>query len=232
MTTSSAAAFRLFDLAFQPWMRTKVHAVRLAVPKLEVGPVLLAANHASWWDGFLVRKLFAAARPGAPLFTVMLERELSSRPWLRRLGAIGLTPGSTASVRHLLREVEALSAQHPSMGLAFFPQGEIWPSGRRPLGFHSGLQSVAQRLQAGSVVPVGLHLEAGNHPTPTAWVAGGGPISTDAPDLNERAEEAVASLLDRTHAFLHAYGEHADEHSEVWRSEVQAERTGLVEVPS
>src|SRR5690606_18696619 len=135
-------------------------------------PLLIAANHVSWWDGFLVRALQRALRPQAPLHTVMTSAELARFPLLGWMGAVGMDPSSASSVGHAVGVLERRLSAHPEGVVAFFPQGRIWPSHRRPLGFARGVELFASHLGA-VVLPVGLHLEPLNRVAATAFVAAG-----------------------------------------------------------
>ena len=89
---------RAFELFFRPWRDARVRTLVAGLPAdLPRGvPLLLAANHVSWWDPFTLREMQRALRPGAPFFTVMLEAELARRPFFRRMGVVGLDPALAA----------------------------------------------------------------------------------------------------------------------------------------
>lgn len=207
----SSLAWRLFDVAFGPRMRLGVRAVHLAglpadLPESE--PILLVANHVSWWDGFLLRRLQVDLRPRGSFHVVMLERELGRRPFLRLLGGVGLSPGSTTSLRGLLRDLAQARSARPDRVVLFFPQGRIWPSHRRPLGFQGGVRLVARALAPVTVLPVGLHLEPGQHPASTAFVSVGPQLQVLGRDLEpSRLERAVQAELDAILGFLSTHGE-------------------------
>lgn len=209
--TYSPLAWQVFDLAFGPRMRLGIRSVQMAglpgaIPHAQ--PVLLVSNHVSWWDGFLLRKLQVALRPRGTFHVVMLERELRQRPFLRLLGGLGLSPGSVASLRRLGRELAAARRDRPDRVVLFFPQGRIWPSHRRPLGFQKGVRLVARSLAPVTVLPVGLHLEPGQHPAPTAYVSVAPPVAVDAEDVSPTAlEKAVQGELDAILSFLSHHGE-------------------------
>lgn len=172
-------------------------------------PVLYCANHVSWWDGFLIRRFHQAFRMGS-LYTVMLEAELRRHPSLRRAGAMGLEPASLASVRALIRDLEERSGE-PGVGVAFFPQGRIWPSYRRPLALEGGVRLVARALKSPWLVPVGLHIEPLNHRRPTAFVAAGPPVRWSSEWSAEDVEALLADTLDDLLMDLEAWGEEAAE---------------------
>jgi 1-acyl-sn-glycerol-3-phosphate acyltransferase len=208
------AALRLFDRVFLPWMRTRL-AVRITglPPEFEPRrPLLLIANHVSWWDGFLLHEVHRSLRPRAPLHTVMLESELRQHRLLRSLGAVGIRPESTVSVAQCIRTLKARVQRRPDSMVAFFPQGRIWPAGRRPLGFRKGIELFARNLPGSAILPVAIHIEPLNRISPTAFLSVGYPVESGDPDARaERLESAVTAELDRILRFLTEHGESAPE---------------------
>lgn len=186
--------------------------------------LLLVANHVSWWDGFLLRAVQKRLRPEAALLTVMLESELRRAPFFRWLGAVGLDPTSVSSTRALLRTLGEWRARcDTGLAVSYFPQGRIWPSSCRPLGFRRGVSAVAARMTPVSIVPVALHIEPLTSPTPHAFALIGEPLvlHEGKPDLRA-IERQVTSLLDELHGFLQRAGEDA---ARRWPTAV-FERTG------
>lgn len=196
-----------------------IHAVRMAglpraVPR-DV-PLLICPNHTSWWDGFLVKRLFAAIRPDATLLTIMLDEELGLHPVLRPLGAIGIRPGSLGSIRATVRTVKAARSREPEIGVVFFPQGKLWPSFRRPLGFRPGVHLFHEAMAPAKILPVGIHFEPGVGPAPIAYLSTGTPIdpfdSGGRAHTLQRLEAAVEAELDAIHHFLAQHGEDEETH--------------------
>jgi len=205
----SRGAVWAFEAPFRPWMRRRVHAVRVAGLPLRIPPsrpLLLAANHASWWDGFVLREVQRILRPEAPLYTLMSASELRRHPYFRRMGVLGIEAGSPGSVAGALRFLAEKLRERPDSVVAYFPQGRIWPSFRRPLGFQRGIEIFARRLPV-VTLPVALHAEPLNRVAPTFFVSVGEPAegAARATDLERRVEDE----LDAIHAFLAAHGEDA-----------------------
>lgn len=204
----SRPAVAAFELFFRPWMRRRVHAVRIAFaqPSPPPGrPLLLAANHVSWWDGFVLREVQRALRPRAPMYTVMSARELARFPYFRRMGVVGVDGSSPASVAAAVRWLRGEVRANPDAVIVFFPQGRIWPSHRRPLGFQRGVEVFARRLGA-LVLPVGLHAEPLASPSPAFFVSAGQPVESPSADELELGVEAE---LDAILRFLAEHGEDA-----------------------
>lgn len=202
--TSSPAAWRAFESVFLPFLRRRLHVVQRgginAPPDL---PVILAANHTSWWDGFLLRALQRTQLPAAALHTVMLEDELRRHPYLRLLGALPLQPGRLGSTRGMLRTLRNLRARPRQLVLSYFPQGKIVPSWQRPLAFQRGVERVAKVLDPCIIVPVALHIEPLTRAAPVAFVSVGAAVEARV------AEAAVTAELDGVFAWIREHGEAA-----------------------
>lgn len=195
-----------FELVFNPWMRRRIHDVLVTgIRPLPAGPLLLVANHVSWWDPFVLRAVQRRIRPRAPMLTLMSTKELDRRPLFRRMGVIGLDDDA-ASIRSALRVLAELTTEHPDAAIVFFPQGRIWPSHRRPLGFRRGVELFIRHLDP-VVVPVGLHQEPLNFGSPTFFASLAEPITggTTAARLETVVEDELSRILDH----LAAYGEDA-----------------------
>ncbi|CAN5793539.1 hypothetical protein BH23GEM6_BH23GEM6_01850 [soil metagenome] len=204
-------ALRLFDRVFLPWMRTRI-AVRMAglpAPLAADRPLILIANHVSWWDGFLLREVHRALRPRAPLHTVMLESELGTHRMLRTLGAVGIDPANAASVAHCIRVLEDRLEHRQDSVVAFFPQGRIWPSHRRPLQFQRGVELFARRLPSADLLPLAIHIEPLNRISPIAFLLAGPIVAGGRAADAVRLEAAVERQLDDILRFLSEHGERA-----------------------
>jgi len=208
----SRRAWQLFDLGFRPWRRSRLDLFLAGLPRglPEGRPLLLCPNHTSWWDGFLLREVHRKLRPRSTFHTVMLESELARFPFLRRLGGVGFTPGSPGSFRRLLRRFRERREREPECTVLFFPQGRIWPSHRRPLGFRPGVGLLQEMLSPAVVLPLALHFQAGRTHRMTAYISAAAPMEVEHPAIPVRLLEArVEEELDAVAAFLADHGEDA-----------------------
>ena len=171
-------------------------------------PVLLYGNHASNWDGFFYRELHKKLRSGEPTFSLMLERELDRLPLFRRLGGLGVRPGSGASLLAAARLVCALRAERSDFFFSVFPQGRIEPASKRPLGFQGGLAHFVRALGPVTLLPVAIDFGFLNSVRPHAFIACGEPMAFEGelPDVLALEREATA-VLDGLQAELARAGE-------------------------
>jgi 1-acyl-sn-glycerol-3-phosphate acyltransferase len=205
----SPTALRAFQRVFEPWRRRRLEPTAIGpLPELpDDVPLLLVANHVSWWDGFALLDVRDRIRPRVPFRVAMAAAELGRLPFFHLLGCVAVSAGSVASVRTLLRTLAELRARDPSSIFVWFPQGAIWPSFRRPLGFRRGIERVVSRLAPVAVLPVGIHCEPLHRRRPTFFVSVGEPMDPALAFSAAAIETAVEARLDTNHEQLARYGE-------------------------
>jgi 1-acyl-sn-glycerol-3-phosphate acyltransferase len=161
-------------------------------------PLLLCANHVSWWDAFVLVLLDEAL--GTDGFALMDDANLARLPFFRLLGALPLdVDGGIDARRQLDDAVRALD--RPRRALWIFPQGRQRAAHLRPLGFKPGLRLIASRARkhGAVVVPVALAYPWRQAPVPSVVVRLGLPIepeTTSRDDLTALVEARVTALLD------------------------------------
>jgi hypothetical protein len=209
----SELVFRGFELGFNPWRDRRLRitpVINLPVGLPRDRPLILVANHTSWWDGFLLRDVHRALRAGAPMLTVIDARELRRHPFLRWLGGVALEPASPAGTRTMLRELRQHTRARSDSTIVYFPQGRIWPAWRRPLGFRRGIEAVIRATGPCYVLPVGIHVESLNHTAPTAFrIASGVLRSPEQSVTATRLESLVSAGLGALQQVLSKHGEDA-----------------------
>jgi 1-acyl-sn-glycerol-3-phosphate acyltransferase len=209
----SPMAARVFESMFNPWRRFRLgdlHILNLPeAPPLD-RPIVLIGNHISNWDGFLFRRIQMRMRPQWPIYSIMLEAELRRYPFIRLLGGIGIDPASPASVAGAVRAVQALRREGPGFFLSYFPQGRIFPSFKRPLGFRPGIDLFLKALAPATLIPVGIHMEPMKKQAPAAIASLGRPFRIDkAAPVHRIFEDLVQAEIGRIHAMLSLHGENA-----------------------
>lgn len=105
-------------------------------------PILLLGNHSSWWDGFLAwqmcKKIYRRR-----FHVMVLERELSKRRFLSRLGAFSINKNSRSLINTL--DYAAGLLQDPGNLVMIYPQGELQSVHLRPLKFQEGWQRLIKK---------------------------------------------------------------------------------------
>ncbi|MER3445274.1 MAG: 1-acyl-sn-glycerol-3-phosphate acyltransferase [Meiothermus sp.] len=184
---------RPFARALRPVLRHMVYASLRRLRgvylrgELPGGPLVLAANHHSFFDGYLAYALLQAHRRSG---RVMIAREnLEAFPLLRLLGALGT---------HELRA--ALRALREGESLALFPEGALRPQGG--LGpLERGAAYFAARAGV-PLVPLALRVYVRGWEYPEAYLLLGPPVEPATAALEAGLSRALAELDDlyaRTH---------------------------------
>ena len=146
--------------------------------ELPTGAAVLAPSHQSWWDGYTLREV--AWQLGHPFSVLMSERQLTTFPFLRLVGATGA---------HQLRPaLRLLQAGH---WLVVFPEGRIEPYGavRR---VEPGAAWLAH-MSGAALIPVALRVVLRGQTRPEAYLRFGQAVS--GPDL-PKALQAELDALD------------------------------------
>lgn len=106
-------------------------------------PVLMIANHFSWWDGFFQSFLNIRVFKRRMYF-MMLENELKKRMFLRKTGAYSITRGTRSVVESLNYTVELLS--YPGNMVLIFPQGRLESMHVPEIKFEKGVQYILNKI--------------------------------------------------------------------------------------
>lgn len=168
----------LFRALFRQTVRRGLRGVwvRGALPE---GAFVLAGNHHSWWDSYLLPVLFWSAR--RPFKIVVGERRLREFAFFRHLDTVSA-----------VRPREALRALERGEVLIVFPEGELRPPGA--LGeLNKGGVWFAEKAGV-PVVPVASRVALRGHEFAEAYLVFGEPLGPDLPLLRERLEAMLAEL--------------------------------------
>ena len=140
-------------------------------------PVLLIANHSSWWDGFFVYELYKKLQAKTDFKIVMLESQLEKFPFFRLCGAVGLIRQDQEHNRNVFNQLK-------NHFVCFFPQGELRPQNHRPLTFKKGIDELIQILHPVQIVPVAIHIEPFQFMKPTVLIKAGSLILSESKSAN------------------------------------------------
>jgi chlorobactene lauroyltransferase len=136
-------------------------------------PLVLYANHSSWWDGLVAFEIGRRAR--LDQFVMMEERELEKLFLFRRLGAFSVNRGKPREVLESINYAGRLLTERENRALWIFPQGEIVPNDARPLRFQRGLEKILEKTPACLCAPVAMRYEFLGDFKPHAFARVGAP---------------------------------------------------------
>jgi 1-acyl-sn-glycerol-3-phosphate acyltransferase len=178
-------ADRLFTFGFlfffRIFFRGKIGSVRCQrfSSPLEVTPavpVLLLANHVSWWDGFLLFYFSKKYFPEHQFRIVMGKEEWDKRRWLARLGVLPLNRESPSQLLTFFRAMAKQRSGNSAFCLGYFFEGKMTAQNEIPGQWLRGSQLLAERLAPIVVVPVGLFLDLRYQAQVSAYVRAGEPF--------------------------------------------------------
>lgn len=126
--------------------RMKMHFSKIRmigeIEKKEL-PVLLIANHFSWWDGFFITS-FNQQKIGKRFHIMMEEKQLSENRFLNYGGVYSVRKQSKDVVESLKYTLELLTDSGNLVAL--FPQGKFESKYQYPLHFEKGLDWILKKL--------------------------------------------------------------------------------------
>jgi 1-acyl-sn-glycerol-3-phosphate acyltransferase len=179
----SAWQFALFRKYVRRYLRHHFHAVRVSqagpLPGLLAGPLVVVANHPSWWDplvGLVFTELMHEKRVHYCPFDV---HGLAQYPFLKRLGCFGVEVGTPRGGLAFLRQCQAILSR-PESVLWITPQGEFVDPRQRPVGLKQGIGHLAYRLSEAMILPMALEYPFWNDRCPEALARFGEPIKITA----------------------------------------------------
>ena len=166
-------------------------------------PLIIYANHSSWWDGLV---LWEIIRSLDFEFYVMMElKQLRKLFLFRRLGAFSVVRENPRQAVKSINYAAELLRNDSNRSVIIFPQGEILPNDVRPLRFFNGLARIIEKTRRCSAVPVALRFEVAGHFKPEIYLKIGAPdvfefdknfIAKNAKNLTESLEIRLTETLD------------------------------------
>ncbi len=106
-------------------------------------PVLIVANHVSWWDGFWILH-FNNLILRKKMHFMMLERELKKYPFFAHSGGFSVDKGSGKILESIAYATELLTDGKNSV--LIFPQGRIESLYNDRFVFEKGIVRIAEKL--------------------------------------------------------------------------------------
>lgn len=147
-------------------------------------PLIIYANHSSWWDGLILFELLKSVE--FDLFVLMEEKQLREYKFFRRLGAFSIVRENPRKAVKSLNYAVELLRDGKNKTLLIFPQGEILPNDTRPLTFFNGLAFITENLKTCALLPCSIRLEFLENFKPEIYVSFGKAELFDKSNFSDR----------------------------------------------
>jgi len=191
-----------FDFAFTRVFRRHMRALRMppwGMPQAAAGaPLVVLANHPSWWDGvafmLLPRRLF----PDRPVFIPMEAAALARYPFMRRIGVFGVETGSPVAALTFLRTAQQV-LRDPRHMLWLNAPGRFCDVRERPVPIAPGIARLPELAPSALFLPLALDYVFWTEPVPEMLAAFGPPMPGEALlalGRKARAAHLVAALTE------------------------------------
>lgn len=197
----SPRACRFFAGVMRRQMQGGFRAVRIAepgVPELpDDRPVMVYANHPSWWDPVFFAVLISEVFPGregyGPIDAAMLERYR----FMRRIGIFGITPDSARGAAEFLRTGGRILSD-PRRMLWITAQGGFVDPRVRPVALRGGAARLMARTPDLIAVPLAVEYPFWSEKRPEALARFGTPLTSQAGETPEALAARLSGALEAT----------------------------------
>ena len=149
-------------------------------------PLIIYANHSSWWDGLIAFEISRKAKMDA--FVMMEEKHLRKLFLFRRLGAFSVVREKTRKALESINYASELLSENSGRTLWIFPQGEILPNDSRPLKFYNGISKIIEKFERINIIPLAIRYEFLGEFKPQIFVKIGQPDLIESKKLLNRKE--------------------------------------------
>jgi len=164
------------------------------------GPLIVYANHSSWWDPMVSVLLAQTLLPGRKHYAPMNAVPLARYPILRRLGIFPVELATARGAVQFLRTSQTVLESGAVLWIT--PQGRFADVRERPLAFKAGLGTLALRVPEVSMLPLAIEYTFWNerlpetllHFAPTVRMDAGTSTDVATRQLEEALEAAMNTL--------------------------------------
>lgn len=195
LPTIDSFTLRFFRRIVRGYFRRHFRAVSVQGAEVVAGvsgPVIVYANHSSWWDPMvsilLAEKLLSGRRHYAPMDAEALKKY----PILRRLGIFPVEMSSARGAAQFLRTSQAILADGGVLWIT--PQGRF-ADAREALAFKPGLGALAARVPEVTLVPLAIEYTFWDERLPETLLRIGAPVHVAAGTSTEAATEQLKAAL-------------------------------------
>ncbi len=191
----SSPLLALFRHIVRRYFRSHFHSVRLSGAhhlSSVSGPLILYANHSSWWDPMIAYLLAAELLPHRKHYAPMDAAALTRYGVLRRLGVFPVEMRTPRGAAQFLRTGRSILRSGAVLWVT--PQGQFADPRERPLLFKPGLAALAARLSECTLVPLAIEYTFWNERLPEALLLMGDPIYVRGESADSLEPRLIAAL--------------------------------------
>jgi len=170
-------------------------------------PMILFANHSSWWDGYVVALVERLL--GVDGYLMVEEKQLRRYFFFAWAGCFSVDRQNSRSALQSLKYAATLLKERPGRMVCLFPQGEICPNDKRPLVFYNGVTYLARLTNPVLFYPLAIRIEFLAEQRPALFASLGESILISSDETKEphflqtctkHLEEALTAELDQLRA--------------------------------
>ena len=155
-------------------------------------PLLIYANHSSWWDGLVAFQISRTVKLDS--FLMMEEKQLRKLRLFRKIGAFSVVREKPREAIKSIAYAADILRKKPNRAVWIFPQGEILPSDKRPLCFYNGLSKIIKKVGGKiQLLPIAIRYEFSGNYKPEIFIKIG-KVESIIPDENFDAKKFTQEL--------------------------------------
>jgi len=135
----------------------QVSGLKFLKKKEDKPPLIIYANHSSWWDGLVAFQI--SLQMNLDSYIMMEEKQLKKLRLFRKLGAFSVVRENAREAMKSINYATRILKENPKKTLWIFPQGKIMPNDLRPLRFYSGLARIIKSFEKCSIASLAIRYE-------------------------------------------------------------------------
>jgi chlorobactene lauroyltransferase len=120
-------------------------------------PMLICANHSSWWDGYVIALVERLLNVDG--YLMVEEAQLSRYFFFTWIGCFSVDRHNPRAALQSLKYAATLLRGQPGRMVSLFPQGEISPNDLRPLVFYNGAAYLTRMVAPVLSYPLAIRIE-------------------------------------------------------------------------
>ena len=192
----SGFTLRLFTRIVRRYFRSHFrsvmaqHADRLAAAP---GPLIVYANHSSWWDPMMSILLAQTLLPGCKHYAPMDADALARYPILRKVGIFPVEMTTARGAAQFLRTGCAILREGGVLWIT--PQGRFADPRAWPLAFKPGLAALALRVPEATILPLAIEYTFWDERLPEALLHVAEAVTLETGSTTESATKQLETAL-------------------------------------